>query len=133
MRLRKLRMLEGETEQVSALYCTASHGYEVLDHQVRMAETLRSVALYCRHRTLAGPSNWRARPAAHGRQLKAQNLPELLLWGDDSKAIISVVTRGRGESGPLPRSRDQLRNPFPNLPLAYRNPSPASRCTYATG
>src|SRR6185503_10643213 len=105
--------------QVSALYCTISHGHETLDHQVRMAETLRFVALCCRLRTPAGPSKRQAHQAAHCRQLKAQNLPKLLLWGDDSKAVISVATPGRGESGPPRRSRDQLRNLFPNSPRAY--------------
>src|ERR1044071_2791276 len=53
-------------------------------------------------------------PAEHCQPLRAQNLPAPLLWGGDSKAVISCATRGHGESAPPRRSRDQLRTLFPN-------------------
>src|SRR5215216_817995 len=53
-------------------------------------------------------------PAEHCQPLRAQNLPALLLWGGDSTAVISCTTRGHGESAPPRRSRDRLRNLFPD-------------------
>src|SRR5215211_9505407 len=71
-------------------------------------------------------------PAEHCQPPRAQTLPTLLLWGGDSKAVVFCATPGHGESAPLLRSRDRLRNLFPDSLLACSVRSPASRDKYAT-
>src|SRR5688572_19699199 len=107
-------MLEGENRTGVSFVLHRFTRMLELDHRVRMAVTLRFVALCCRRRPPAGPSKTRARRAARCRQPKAQNLPKLLLWGDDSKAVVSAAIPGRGESEPPRHNRDQLRTLFPN-------------------
>src|SRR5262249_3521731 len=66
-----------------------------------------------------------AGPMEHCRPPRVQNLQALLLWGDDSKAVVFCATQGRGESAPQRRSRDRFRNLSPNSRLVYSNHAPA--------